>query len=266
MRVLLAMYDRRACRIFLQRMQSISYTVAPRTFLLDNANRHYRLRIHDLPREEKPREKMLSHGAHSLATNELLAVLLNTGTKKEEVLSMSARIMKEYGERSLARVRNAQIFSDEHDIPLGKAMQIVAALELGRRFFEKNDSAAPILRTAEDVFEYVKDMRDLSKEHLRGIYLNTHYKVIRDETISIGTVDTNIVHPREVFKPALEYCASAVVLVHNHPSGTTAPSQADIEMTEQLITAGRILGIELIDHVIVTRKSFASIPASYNNA
>ena len=120
-----------------------------------------------------------------------------------------------------------------------------------------------VVRTAEDVFEHAKDMRGLPKEHLRGIYLNAHYKVIHDEVISIGTVDTNIVHPREVFKPALEYSAAAVILAHNHPSGELEASPADVAVTRQLVEAGRMLGIPLIDHVIVTREGFRSVPGDY---
>jgi DNA repair protein RadC len=135
--------------------------------------------------------------------------------------------------------------------------------ELGRRFFQKNDAGMPVIRTAQDVFDYVNDMRDLPKEHLRGLYLNTHFKVIHDELISIGTVDANMIHPREVFKPAIDHMAAAVVLVHNHPSGVVDPSSADREVTEQLIAAGRLIGIELIDHVIVTKDMFTSIPAHY---
>src|SRR5690606_29005623 len=113
------------------------------------------------------------------------------------------------------------------------------------------------------VFDYVADLRRLPKEHLRGLYLNGHYKVVRDEVISIGTVDANLVHPREVFRPALEHAAAAVILVHNHPSGVTQASRADIQVTEQLIEAGRLLGIELVDHVIVTKDAYASVPAPY---
>ena len=231
--------------------------------ILDNPARRYVLKIHDLPPEEKPREKMLSLGPASLSTQELLTALLNTGTKKEDVLAMSARIMKEYGERSIMSARNPAKLAEDLDIPIGKAIQIVAAGELGQRFFERNGASTAVIRTAKDVFEYVSDMRDLPKEHLRGIYLNAHYKVIHDEIISIGTVDTSIIHPREVFKPALEYSAAAVVLVHNHPSGSTEPSTADMEITKQLIEAGTLLGIDLIDHVIVTKKDFASIAAQY---
>ena len=162
--------------------------------------------------------------------------------------------------------RDAKMLAKNLEIPLGKAIQIVAAAELGRRFFERNDASAPIIRTAADVFEHVKEMRGLPKEHLRGLYLNAHYKLIHDEVISIGTVDTSIVHPREVFKPALDYSAAAVVLVHNHPSGSLSPSATDDAVTIQLIAAGKLLGIDLIDHVIVTKDAFASIPAPYQQS
>jgi DNA repair protein RadC len=239
------------------------YTITPSHLVLDNPGRRYLLKIRDLPQDDKPREKMVLHGPSVLTTQELLAAILNTGSKKEEVLSMSARIMNEYGEQSIMHARNPTKLAADAEIPLGKAIQIVAIAELGRRFFQKNSAAAPTIRTAKEVFEYAKDMRELSKEHLRGIYLNAHYKVIRDETISIGTVDANIIHPREVFKPALEYSAAAVILVHNHPSGSVEPSGSDCEVTEQLIAAGAILGIDLIDHVIVTKDAFGSVPAHY---
>lgn len=219
--------------------------------------------IRDLPAEEKPREKLIAHGPSVLSTQELLAVLLNVGTKKEDVLAMSSRVIKEYGERSLVSQRDAQALADDLDIPVTKAVQIVACAELGRRFFKRDGDAATVIRTAKDVFEYVSDMRILPKEHLRGIYLNAHHKVIHDEVISIGTVNTNIIHPREVFKPALEYSAAAVILVHNHPSGEAAASPADVEVTEQLVAAGKLLGISLLDHVVVTKDGFQSVAVSY---
>jgi DNA repair protein RadC len=141
------------------------------------------------------------------------------------------------------------------DIPMVKALQIVACGELGRRYFRRTKDGAPVIRTAKDVFEHVVDMRNLSKEHLRGLYLNTHYQLVHDETISIGTIDANIVHPREVFRPALAHSAAAVILVHNHPSGNAEASAADREITRQLSEAGILLGIDLIDHVIVTSES-----------
>ena len=240
------------------------YVLQNHEAVLDNEGKHYHLRIRDLPEEEKPREKLLKHGLLSLSVSELLAVVLNNGTKKEGVLEMSERIIKDYGEGGIMSQKNPLILSKDLGVPIGKSLQIVACAELGRRFFEKNDSSLPIIRTAHEVYEYVKDMHNLSKEHLRGIYLNAHYKIIHDEVISIGTVDANIIHPREVFKPAIEHSAVALILVHNHPSGITTPSEADSSITSQLIEAGKFLGVDLIDHIIVTRDSFVSIPGNYH--
>jgi DNA repair protein RadC len=240
-----------------------AYVRRSEPIIFDNTARRYILTIRDLPSNEKPREKLLARGPSSLSTRELLAALLHTGTTREGVLAMSSRIMQEYGAGSIMNARNPTELARELEIPLGKAIQIVAAAELGRRFFEKNAAAAPIVRTAAEVFEYVKGMGALTKEHLRGIYLNAHYKIIHDEVISIGTIDANIVHAREVFRPALEYAAAAVILAHNHPSGETTPSATDIATTKELIAAGTVLGIDLVDHVIVTKDSFMSIPADY---
>lgn len=243
-----------------------AYKLTHRSAVVSASERTYTLTIHDLPSEDRPRERLLASGPSALSTSDLIAVLLSTGTTKEGVLAMASRVTREYGEKNVMQETDATRLSREVGLPIGKAMQIVAASELGRRFFAKNETAAPIIRTARDVFDHVVDMRTLPKEHLRGLYLNGHYKVIRDETISIGTIDANMVHPREVFRPALEYAAAAVVLVHNHPSGVLTASDADISVTKQLIEAGRLLGIELVDHVIVTKTAYASVPAPYRDA
>jgi DNA repair protein RadC len=218
----------------------------------------YRLTIRDLPNEQKPREKLDHSGPSALSMAELWAVILSVGTKKEDIMGMSSRILKEYGERSIINEQSPSKLSKTLDIPLGKAQQVIATIEMGKRLFERNPSGAKIIRTAHDVYSYTKNMWDLPKEHLRGIYLDSHYKVIHDEVISIGTIDANIIHPREVFRPALEYAAAAVILVHNHPSGNTEPSEADLIITSQLLEAGKLLGIDLIDHVIVSSKGFQS--------
>lgn len=228
--------------------------------IITNSNlKPYRLTIRDLPNEQKPREKLKISGPSSLSMAELWAVILNIGTKKEDILGMSSRIIKEYGERSIINEQNPERLAKTLDIPLGKAHQVVATIEMGKRLFERNPSGAKIIRTARDVYEYTRNMWDLPKEHLRGIYLDSHYKVIHDEVISIGTIDANIIHPREVFRPALEYAAAAVILVHNHPSGNLEPSEADLTVTAQLVEAGKLLGIDLIDHVIVSMQGFESI-------
>ncbi len=240
------------------------YVLQHHDIILDNQNKQYHLKIRDLPEDQKPREKLLKYGLGVLSVSELLAIILNTGTKKEGVLEMSERVIKNYGEGSIMSQKDPSVLSKDLGIPIGKSMQIVACAELGRRFFQKNNSSLPSIRTAREVYDYVKDMHNLTKEHLRGIYLNTHYKIIHDEIISIGTVDANIIHPREVFKPAVEHSAVALILVHNHPSGVTTPSPADLAITSQIIEAGKHLGVDLIDHIIVTKDAFASIPGSYN--
>ncbi|MCL5781977.1 MAG: DNA repair protein RadC [Patescibacteria group bacterium] len=241
-----------------------TYAIRPSAIVIDPPlGRQYVLTIHDLPSEDKPRERLISEGPEALSIKELMAIVLMTGTTKEDVLEMSDRIIREYGERAILSERDPQRLSQESEIPIVKACQIVAVGELGRRFFDKSQNGLPTIRNAKEAHEYLVDMRSLSKEHLRGLYLNSRNKVIRDEVISIGTVDSNIIHPREVFRPGIEYNAAAVILAHNHPSGDTTPSDEDRKVTEQLIEAGRIVGIEVLDHIIITKDSFASIEANY---
>lgn len=238
----------------------MAYQIRNHDLILDNPSKRYVLRVRDLPSEKKPRERLAKYGPGVLSVAELLAVILTTGTRKEEVLAMSSRILKEYGEKSLLSRTSVNEIMTELGIPFTKAAQIIACGELGRRFYARNTAGAVVIRTAKDVFACAVDMRMLPKEHLRGIYLNAHYQVIHDEVLSIGSVDANLIHPREVFKPALQYSAAGVILVHNHPSGIRKPSQADILVTKQVTEAGLLLGIDLIDHVIVTEKGFSSIP------
>jgi DNA repair protein RadC len=244
-----------------------TYTLASSEFILDESSvlsdKQYILKIKDMPSEDKPREKLIKYGPNALSVPELIAVLLNTGTKKEDVMAMSSRIIKEYGERTLAGQTNAMRLAVDLDIPTAKAVQIVACAELGRRFFQKKDHGPAVIRSAKDVYEYLRDMRTLPKEHLRGIYLNTHHRVIHDEVISIGTINTNLIHPREVFKPAIEYGAAGVILAHNHPSGIVTPSQADIDITKHIVAVSKIIGIPLIDHIVIGKNKFISIDVEY---
>lgn len=242
----------------------IKYNLKDNDLIIDNPNKKYVLRVKDLPDEEKPREKLLKYGPQSLSVSELLAIVLSVGTKKEEVLKMSSRILKEYGDKNIVNQADPKAIEKDLGIPLVKACQIVACFSLGKRFFQKNNKGSVVIRTAKDVYEYLKDMRDLPKEHFRGIYLNSRYRLVYDEVISIGSLTANVVHPREVFRPAFEYSAAAIIVAHNHPSGTTKPTKSDIEITNQLISAGKILGIDLLDHVIIAKNKFVSIPADYN--
>ncbi len=229
-----------------------------------DVNLPYVLKVRDMNTEDKPREKMLSLGINSLSITELLAIVLNTGTKKEDVMTMAHRIVQEYGKSALTSTeRGPEILSKELNIPIVKACQIIAIAEIGKRLFKKNEHGLTTIRLPEDVFDYVQDMKTLPKEQLRGLYLDTHNRIIHDEILSIGTINASMLHPREVLKPAIEYNAAAFILVHNHPSGISTPSSSDIKITEQIIEAGKVIGIHLLDHIIVTKDSFTSVPASY---
>lgn len=236
-----------------------TYAFADHDIVLADYETPYILRVRDLPIEEKPREKLAALGPGNLTVAELVAILLGVGTKKEEVMSMSQRILKEYGEKAIIHETNPHKLATALDIPFAKACQIIAGFELGRRFYANRSGRPVYVRNTKQAFQYVKGMGGLQKEQFRGLYLNSRYQVIHDEVISVGSLTANIVHPREVFHPALQYGAVAVILAHNHPSGNLNPSNADLEVTEQLAAAGHILGIDLLDHLIITDKAFKSI-------
>lgn len=217
------------------------------------------LRVRDLPDHQKPREKMLELGARNLTLPELVAVLWGVGTKKEEVMEMSQRIVNEYGKSALATESNPQKLSETLDIPLVKACQIVAGFELGRRFYTQKDGRPAYVRNARQAYQYLRGISFSNKEQLRGLYLNSRYQVIHDEVISVGTLTSNLVHAREVFQPAIEHGAIAVIIAHNHPSGALEPTDADVVVTEQLISAGKILGIDILDHLVITNTGYVSI-------
>ena len=245
-------------------MQPSPYIVHDRDTVTcyDQRPRKYVGRIKDLPENEKPRERLINHGVEILSVAELLAIIFVSGTKKEGVLEMTSRIVREYGDKGLAHERDPQKLSQELEIPINKAIQIIACFNLGKRVF-KSEGINTFIRSAKDAYEYLTDMRHLPKEQLRGLYLNSRYQLIHDEIISIGTLTSNVVHPREVFQPALQYAAAGIVIVHNHPSGDASPTEADREITEQLIQAGKILGIDILDHVVVTKNSYQSVDAHY---
>ena len=249
-----------------------TYNMTPSYFLTKDGQFKYEGRVvsdypsfvHDLPIEERPREKLLANGPEALTTRELAILLLVTGTTKESVVEMADRLVSDYGERSIFAERDAEKLSKDLDIPLVKACQIVAVGELGRRIFDRSAASQVTIRNAKDVYEYLADMRNLPKEHFRALYLNSHGRIIKDQVISIGTVDSSLIFPRDVFNPAIDLMAKAVVLAHNHPSGELAPSSEDVRITEQLVQAGKILGIHVLDHVIIAKNGFASIQAIYN--
>ncbi len=242
----------------------IKYIFKDNDLILDNDDKKYIIKVKDLAEEDKPRERLIKDGPSILSASELLAVILNVGTKKEEVLSMSTRIFKEYGEKNITYQTNPKILEHELNIPITKACQIIACFELGRRAFKERPGRQITIRTAKQAHNYLRDMHNLPKEQLRGLYLNSRYRLIHDEVISVGSLTASIIHPREVFSPALEYSAVAVIIAHNHPSGSAKPTATDIEVTKKLIEAGKILGVELLDHIVIAGNKFKSIPFNYS--
>lgn len=241
-----------------------TYQVADHDLIFQEPDSQYVLRVKDLPNEERPREKLSELGAQHLSVAELLAVLWGTGSKNEDVLTMARRTLKEYGEKAITNEMNAKRLAETANIPLNKACQVVAGFELGRRFYGAQAGKSAQIRTARQAYNYMKDIGQSKKEQLRGLYLNSRYQVIHDELISVGSLTSNVVHPREVFQPAIERGAVAVVIAHNHPSGRIEPTEADIVVTEQLIAAGEVLGIELLDHLVITATRFTSIIDTLN--
>lgn len=225
----------------------------------------YVLRVSDLPDDERPREKIVATGPQSLNLAELLAVLWGVGTRKEEVMTMAKRALREYGESAIAHAADAQQLAAAADIPLSKACQVVAAFELGRRFHARSAGRPVQVRNMHQAFEYLREMGNSPKEQLRGLYLDSRYQVVHDEVISVGTLTSSIVHPREVFQPAVTRNAVAVIVAHNHPSDILEPTAADIAVTRQLREAGQILGIDLLDHVIIGSKECISIMEAIGN-
>jgi len=212
-------------------------------------------KIKDLPRVERPREKIEKYGPEKLSNSELLAILLGTGTKGLNVVELSKKILKKFSNGDLA---NASFGELKNTFGLGKAKaaEIMACFELGRRLLK--DKKTRLVLSPHDAWEDLKDIRHNKKEHFVVFYLDTRNQQIKRETVSVGTLNANLVHPREVFERAIHCSAAQIIISHNHPSGDPAPSDDDIEVTKRLQEAGKILGIEVVDHVIVCDGCFLS--------
>lgn len=237
----------------------MSYQIKERNTVITSSDFYKISKVRDLPEKEKPREKLIESGVGTLSSAELLAVVLGVGTKKEEVFSMSLRLLREYGDKGIVYQKNPEAIQKDLNVPIVKACQIVACFELGRRYYQKKPGGSITIRNAKQAFEHLKEMSKLNKEQIRGLYLNSHYQLVHEEVVSIGTIDAAILQPREIFRPALEYGAVAVIIAHNHPSGVLKANKADAEITDKLIKAGEILDIELLDHIIIGKNRFQSI-------
>jgi DNA repair protein RadC len=211
----------------------------------------YKIRILDMQKEERPRERLIKNGASALSDSELLAIILRTGSKKENVINLSQRILGEYNIKQLSQINLTQLMKI-HGIKESKATQISACFEIARRLESFNSVEKPKISSPEDVYRRLfPRMRELKKEMFIELCLDTKNQILKEEVISLGSLNANVVHPREVFKLALTESAAHIIVAHNHPSGDPTPSREDIEITKKLVETGNIMGITVLDHVII---------------
>ena len=207
--------------------------------------------IKEIPEDERPRERLVKYGAKNLSTEDLIAIILRTGTNELSVKDLAIKISKEIKGLSSYRDWTINNLTKIKGIGEVKAITLLAAIELGRRTLDSDRNKIPITN-AKTVFELFRyDLQDLKQEHLIAIFLDTKKQVIANKRIFIGTINKIIVHPREVFFEAIKHCAASVILVHNHPSGDPKPSIEDKNFTNSIIASSKIVQIPLIDHVII---------------
>lgn len=219
----------------------------------------YHARIKDMPSDQRPRERLIREGARVLSDPELLAVLLRTGSPDKSAVDLATEVISRFsGLKNLVQAGIEELSGVRGMGPV-KAAQLKAALEIGRRLALVSEGERPSIRGPRDAAAMVmEEMRHLDREHFCALLLNTKHQVLARETISIGTLNSSIVHPRELFKAAIKRSASAVILVHNHPSGDPAPSREDREITRRIQDAGSIIGIEVLDHIVIGDNKFIS--------
>ncbi len=205
---------------------------------------------------ERPREKLAKYGTGKLTDVELLAILLRTGTKEMNVLKLAQTILRKFEDTKIVDLTIADLKAI-HGIGTVKASEIIACFELGKRMLK--DKKSVLVLTPKDVWEQMADIRSSKKEHFVVFYLDTRNQEIKRDIISVGTLNESLVHPREVFESAIKHNAAAIIVAHNHPSGSIEPSQDDIEVTKSLIHAGRLLDIRVLNHVIVTSEMYGIV-------
>jgi DNA repair protein RadC len=219
--------------------------------------------VHDLPISERPRERLFKLGSEALSAQEILALILGRGIKGESVIETSQKLLSRFGNLKGIAHASVEELTQTRGIGPAKAAQIKAALELSKRLeADVGDKPKPVLKSPEDVAAVVRSqLKGKKKEHFLVLCLDTRNRLINHKLVSIGSLDTSIVHPREVFKEAVSSSAASVIFVHNHPSGDPEPSKEDVELTKRLAKAGEVIGIDVLDHIIVCDNNYLSLKA-----
>jgi len=217
--------------------------------------------IHDLPISERPRERLQKLGVEALSAQEILALILGRGIAGESVMTTTQRLLSQFGNLKGIASASVEELSQVKGIGVAKASQIKAAFELANRLEGYSEAGEkPIVKTPEDVVGLVRGrLSGKKKEYFLALLLDTRNQLVKVAEISVGSLDTSIVHPREVFKEAISASAASVIFVHNHPSGNSEASEDDIELTKRLTQAGEIMGIDVLDHVIIGDKQHLSL-------
>lgn len=218
------------------------------------------IRIKEIPKGERPRERLIKYGVSKLSNEELLAILLKTGTKDRSAKDLATHLLIKLGSIKSLEDMNFYSLSQIKGIGEAKACAILTAIELGKRIsVDGNNLQNNIVNSSEMVYKYFNNLfRNTKQEHFYAVYLDNQKKVIDTKLLFIGTLNYSIVHPREVFKEALLLSASSIICIHNHPSGHIEPSKDDIELTQRLISAGKMIGIPVIDHLIIGSNKYFS--------
>lgn len=213
------------------------------------------MKLGEMSKSDRPREKLIKYGSGKLSNTELLAIILGSGVKGLNVIELANKILKKFGSDKLKDVQYDDL-KNTFGLGQAKSCEIIACLEFGKRLLK--DKSETLIIQPEDVYRELRDIRQNKKEHFIVFYLDTHNREIKRETISVGTLNSNLIHPREVFESAIKNNVAQIIVAHNHPSGIVEPSEDDIEITKRLVDAGKLLGIEVLDHVIVGNNGYFS--------
>ncbi|MFC4403969.1 RadC family protein [Gracilibacillus xinjiangensis] len=218
------------------------------------------VKMKEVPKRDRPRERLIEFGSDHLSNQELLAILFGTGTRYENVYQLAERVLRHF--EGLGQLRDVTIeeLIGLKGIGHAKGVNLLAAIELGKRIQQYQDKERYIIRSPDDGANYLmEEMCKLKQEHFVVLFLNTKNQVIHRQTIFMGSLNASIVHPREIFREAVKRSSASIICAHNHPSGDPSPSQEDIQVTKRLVESGKVIGIELLDHIIIGDHRFISL-------
>ncbi|MFC6331580.1 DNA repair protein RadC [Paenibacillus septentrionalis] len=216
--------------------------------------------LRQLPHNQRPRERMMAYGADALSHAELLAILIRTGTKDQSAVQLSTNLLQQCGSLRELVDMSVEELTAIKGIGQAKALQLLAGIELGKRVAKSMLGDVVTVRSPYDAAMYMmEELRYLKKEHFVCLFLNTKNHIIGKETLSMGTLNASLVHPREVFRAAIKVSSASIICMHNHPSGDPSPSSEDIQITKRLAEAGSLLGIEVLDHIVIGDGRFVSL-------